>query len=291
MRKRLALGVVLMAAGVAAAGVLALRLSAGGDDSLARLKRAGVIRIGYAVEAPHAFLAPGGRVTGQSPELARLVAARLGIGRTVWRLAEFSQLIDDLERDRIDVIAAGMYITPERARRVAFSEPIFHASQGLLVARGNPRRLHSYEDLRATVTLRVAVLAGAVEEDMLRRMGLAASQFVEVPDAATGRTAVETGMADALALSAPTIAWMAGREQLGKTEQAEPFRQPEPALRRSCGYGAFAFRKGDRALLAAWNKAQRDLLEQQEYKAIMDAFGFLPADYPGDATTSGILSK
>lgn len=291
MRKGLALGVALMAAGLAAAGVLFLRSSAGGDDSLERIKRAGVIRIGYAVEAPHAFLGPGGRVTGQSPELARLVATRLGIGRTVWRLTEFSQLIDDLESDRIDVIAAGMYVTPERARRVAFSEPIFHASQGLLVARGNPRRLHAYEDLRAGGTLRVAVLAGAVEEDMLRRMGLTGKQLVEVPDAATGRAAVETGMADALALSAPTIAWMAKREQLGKTEQAEPFRQPEPALRRLCGYGAFAFRKGDRALLAAWNKAQRDLLEQQEYKTIMNAFGFLPSDYPGDATTRGILSK
>jgi len=85
MRNRLALGVALTAAALLAAGVLIARLS-GGDDSLERLKRAGVIRVGYAVEAPHAFLAPGGRVTGQSPELARLVIARLGGGRGDSRL-------------------------------------------------------------------------------------------------------------------------------------------------------------------------------------------------------------
>ncbi len=290
MRNRLALGAVLTIAALLAAGFLVARLS-GGDDSLERLKRADVIRVGYAVEAPHAFLTPKGQVTGQSPELARLVIARLGIGRVNWRLMEFSQLLDALERGHIDVIAAGMYITPERAQRATFSEPIFHASQGLLVARGNPHGLHSYEDLRTDPTLRAAVLAGAVEEKMLRRMGVADQQLVEVPDASTGKVAVETGMADALALSAPTIAWMAGREQLGKTEQAEPFRQPEPAVRRDYGYGAFVFPKNDRKFVDAWNKEQRTVMERPEFKTIMDAFGFLPADYPGDAATSEILHQ
>jgi len=285
--------IIITAAGLAlcVAALLGLRQSMPTDDSLTRLTKAGSIRIGYAVEAPHAFIDPNGKVTGQSPEVARLVVARLGIPRIEWRLAEFSKLITELEQDRIDVIAAGMFITRQRAQHVAFSEPIFHVSQGMLVARGNPRRLFSYESLRANPKLRVAVLSGAVEQQLLRRIGLLETQFIEVPDALTGRVAVETDRADALALSSPSIVWMSSHEELGKTERAEPFTQPDASLTRHSGYGAFTFRREDKALAKAWNNAQHGALSGQDFKEIMSSYGFLPGDYPGDATTREILTK
>ena len=101
-----------------------------GDGSFERLHRAGSIRIGYAVEPPYAFLKPGGGVTGESPEVAKKIVARLGIARIEWRQSEFDLLVDELESDRIDVIASGMFITSERAARVRFSEPTFHVLQG-----------------------------------------------------------------------------------------------------------------------------------------------------------------
>jgi polar amino acid transport system substrate-binding protein len=281
------------AAALAALLVFALVWSslAPADRSLANLQTSGVIRIGYAVEAPHAFVTPGGEVTGQSPELAKLVVAKLGIGRIEWRMAEFGALISELEQGRIDAIAAGMFITPERARRVAFSEPIFHVSQGLLVAMGNPLLLSSYADAAQKPGVRVAVLSGAVEEDMLRRSGLAPGQIVKVPDALTGRVAVENGVADALALSSPTIAWMASHGQLGRTEAARPFVQPQAELTSRAGYGAFAFRKGDKALCAAWNAALKGVLASRSYQEIMASSGFSVDDYPGTVSTKEILSR
>jgi len=284
---------VTAAAGGLLALVLALAMHStpSAQDALKEAYRTRPLRIGYAVEAPHAFLRPGGEVTGQSPEVARLVAARLGIPRIEWRVAEFGALIDELEQGRIDVIAAGMFITPERARRISFSEPIFHVSQGLLVARGNPRKLASYQNALRNPRVRVAVISGAVEEQILRRIGLPGSQLVPVPDALTGRVAVETGMADALALSSPTIEWMAGREQLGRTEKVRPFEQPDPELIRRTGYGAFAFRKEDKTLRNAWNAAQKTVLASDAYKNIMREFGFTPDDYPGPHSTKEILAQ
>jgi len=260
------------------------------DDPLGNALRGGALRIGYAVEAPHAFLKPGGQVTGQSPETARLVADRLGIARIEWRVAEFGALLEELEQGRIDVIAAGMFITPERALRVSFSEPIFHVSQGLLVAAGNPHRLDSYQDALRKPGARVAVLSGAVEEMILRRIGLPDAQLVPVPDALTGRVAVETGMADALALSSPTIEWMIRHDQLGKTEKARPFEQPDPQLIRRTGYGAFVFRKKDAKLLGAWNAAQKQVLASDAFTEVMREFGFTPEDYPGSIRTKEILA-
>ena len=104
----------------------------------ARSGRPGFIRIGYAVEAPYAFLTPDGELTGESPEVAKRITSRLGIPRITWRQVEFASLIDELDAGRIDMIASGMFVTEERARRVAFSIPTFHTHQALLVRAGNP---------------------------------------------------------------------------------------------------------------------------------------------------------
>lgn len=260
------------------------------DRSLTRFQQDGVLRIGYAVEAPYAFLKHGGEVTGESPEVAKRIAARLGIRQLEWRQLEFGSLLAALESGRLDVIAAGMFITPERAQLVRFSEPTFHVKQGLLVPKGNPRQLHSYQDILPLTDLTIAVLDGSVEEALLRQMGLPEHRFVRVPDALAGRVAVETGVAGGLALSSPTLQWMALREQLGKTELAQPFAPPEQARHARLGYGAFAFRRQDRQLYSAWNAALKTFIGSPEHLKLITEFGFTAAELPGQARTAEILS-
>lgn len=260
------------------------------DGSLERVRGAGGLRIGFAVEAPYAFLTHSGEVTGQSPEVARQVAARLGIHDIEWRLMEFGALLKELQEGRIDVIAAGMFITRERAAQVDFSDPIFHARPGLLTVRGNPHRLHSFGAVRANARVRVAVLTGSVEADALRETGLDEPRLVMVPDAQTGQAAVETGLADALALTSPTLKWMTMRHP-GKTELAQPFDLTGPVVEKCSGYGAFAFRKQDKALLEAWNREQRAFLATEGYRALMKRFGFGLEGMPGESTAAEVLSR
>ena len=158
-----------------------------------------------------------------------------------------------------------MFITPERAGRVRFSEPVFHVGQGLLVAPGNPLGLHSYQGA-VDEGGRVAVLTGSVEEALLKRMGLALPLLIPTPDAQTGRAAVEAGLADALALSSPSLRWMSIQEPLVRCRMAWPFEQPDPALTGPMGYGAFAFRPGEEALARAFDRAIRDILPGPEYR-------------------------
>lgn len=250
------------------------------DSSWAVVRDSGVIRIGYAVEAPYAFLAADGQVTGESPEVAKHVAAKLGLCRVKWRQVEFASLIDELEAGRIDVIAAGMFVTPQRAGRASFSLPTFQVRPGLLTPRGNPRGLHSYRQALALADIKIATLAGSVEEQALRRMGAAPAQLVTVPDALTGRTAVESGAADALALSAPAVRWLAMTGPAGRTEAAEPFHAPREG---ETGLGAFAFRKADRRLLEAWNAVLADYVGGPQHLALMTRFGFTEAELPHHA--------
>jgi polar amino acid transport system substrate-binding protein len=250
------------------------------DDSLSRLHQQGVIRIGYAVEPPYAYLKAGGEVTGESPELARRVVARLGIPRIEWRQAEFGELFHELEAGRVDVIAAGMFVTATRAQRVGFSAATFHVHPALLVAEGNPRRVDFRGREIRREDIRIAVLAGAVEGELLRRMGFPASQILLVPDALTGHRAIESGVADGLMLSAPSLRWMASREHPGGTEVVELRSEPESVGIDGYGNGAFAFRPADEKLREAWNEAMCPYLGSAEHRRLVGRFGFAEAELP-----------
>ncbi len=259
------LWVLVLVTATALAGIFAR-----GDQSLDRLQKSGVIRIGYAVEAPYAFVDENGRVSGEAPEIASRIASRLGIARVAWRQMQFGELIDALLSDRVDVIAAGMFITPERQQRVLFSVPTLAVRPGLLVARGNPRRIVSHQQA-VVAGMRIAVLQGAVEEQILRHEGIPDAHLVRVPDALTGRVAVESGLADALMLSEPTLRWMAQQKQLGRSELVNPAREIE----NSSVYGrpAFAFRPDAGQLHAAWNAALIPYLGSAEHRSLLARLG------------------
>lgn len=270
--------------------ILALLVSAGAtllfvilgpeDDSLARARADGVIRIGYAVEPPYAFVAPDGEVTGESPEVAKTLVTRLGIERIAWSQMAFSELIPALQRGRIDVIAAGLFVNEERARQVRFSRPTFRVRPALLVAKGNPHGLRACEDLLGQPELRVAVLAGSVEQVLLLRVGLADDRLVQVPDALTGYKAVESGLVDVLALSSPTLRWRLEQAPLAGTELVQVPDQPTTLVGIDYGIGAFAFRLTDQRLAQAWDEAARDYIGGTEHQALLRRFGFSPAEVP-----------
>lgn len=250
------------------------------DDAQARIRKSGFIRVGYAVEAPYAFLSSNGDVTGESPELAKTVASRLGIRKVIWRQVEFGSLLDELEAGRIDMIAAGMFITPERAARVSFSHPAFHVHEGLLVLKGNPHHLHSYEQAAQTAPIIIAAISGSVEEALLHKLGLPSQRLMPVPDARTGLAAVESGLAHGLALSGPTVRWMALENKLGRTEPASPFKPTTTTSQGFDGLGAFAFRKEDVLLLKSWNSVLKNYIGSPEHMALIAKFGFTRLEIP-----------
>lgn len=269
---------------LALAGAAVLFLPA--DRSLDRVVSEGVIRIGYAVEAPYAFLKPGGEVSGEAPEVAKAIAAQLGVPRIEWQQMEFDALIPQLEAGRIDVIAAGMFITPERARRVRFSKPTLRVRQGLLTGAGNPLQIHSYAQAVSRPDLKVAVLDGSAEQRMFRRLGLPEERTVVVPDARTGRVAVESGVADCLALSLPSVRWLALQGLPGKTEAAAELTEDAPLTPvDETALTAFAFRREDRRLLAAWDRALEQFAGSPGHLAILQDLGLTLEDLPGNGET------
>lgn len=259
------------------------------DASLARVRQAGEIRIGYAVEPPYAFVDARGRVTGADPELARLVAARLGIARIDWVQTRFGSLLDELEEGRFDAAAAGIFVTPERARRVRFAGPSLRIGAGLLVpvTLADPPR--SYGAVVASTRMAV-VLAGSVEQRRLLRRGMGPERMLAVPDAATACQAMNSGTADLLALSLPTLRRMdCGRPGAYRAVPVGGRDSPDDAVRPD--YTATAFARREEALATAWGEAQSAVLGTAPHLEAVEPLGFTREDLPGGATLDGILAQ
>lgn len=272
--------VVIAAAAALAATAIGSGRGPRSDGDVAGLYPTG-LRIGYAVEAPYAFVDEAGRVTGESPELARVVARRLGV-TTTFVQADFGELLDRLENGQIDVVATGMFITPERARRARFSVPTLRITGAALVRRGNPQGIRTLGDI-AVAGATVVVIDASVEADMARRAGVSREHTLIVPDAAAARRALLTDAADLLLLSEPTVRWMAAREGADDFEVITFTAAPdEPAM------VGFAFRLSDRDLAAAWDGELRTIVGTPEHLSLIEPFGFtrhtLPQRHVTEAT-------
>lgn len=255
------------------------------QDTLEKAREAGSIRIGFANEAPFGFADERGRPTGEAPEIAKAIFEALGIPKMEAVLTEWASLIPGLQAGRFDVIAAGMFITPERCQQVAFSRPTYRLGQSFLVQKGNPKKLHSYDDVAKQPDVTLGIMAGAVERGYARDAGIPDGQIRIFSDQVGMVSAVRAGRVDAAALTTLSIRRMA--EKAGaRVEQAEPFETPEDAW----GYGAFAFRPDDTALRDAFNERLDAFIGSERHLELVRPFGFSEAELPDDTTTEQLCA-
>lgn len=258
-------------------GLAAAGLAAGGPSRLAlaetvfeRAKAQGFLRVGFANEAPFGYATTDGKLTGEAPEVAKAVLAKIGIPQVDGVLTEFGSLIPGLKAGRFDIIAAGMFINPKRCAEIAFSEPSYGIGQAMLVKKGNPKGVKGYSTIAANPGLKLAVMAGAVEVGYAKDSGVAQDQLVILPDQSSLLAAVQSDRADAAALTALSIADMAKKGE--GVESTTPFG--EVAGKSVKGHGGFGFRKEDTDLYEAFNKELKGFIGTPEHIALVEPFGF-----------------
>lgn len=258
-----------------------------GETTLERLQREGVVKVGYANEAPYAYMdTETQRLTGEAPEVLRAIMGRLGVNEVEGVLTEFGSLIPGLKAGRFDIIAAGMYITPERCAQAAFSNPTYGIGEGFIVAAGNPKGLHSYEDVANDDSVRLGVVAGTVERGYARDMGIPDDRVVVFPDAPSAVAGVASGRVDAYAGTSLTVGDLIAKSTGDRLERAEPFTDPVIDGKSVRGYGAFVVRKDDTELLEAINAELATFIGSEEHLELVAPFGFGENELPGDVTAA-----
>lgn len=265
--------------GVLAALGAGLLLPAGiarAETTLDRIRREGVIKVGFSNEAPYAFATSSGELTGESPTVFRHVMKVLGVPRVDGVLTEWGALIPGLKAGRFDAIVASMYITPKRCEQILFANPTYGIGEALVVKTGNPEGISHYRDA-VEKDLKIAFVAGTAEIEHARMAGMGRRDQLVVPDFASAVAAVKAGRAAAAAFTSLTAGELASKDEA--IERAEPFTFVHEG-RSYRGEGSFGFRPEDTALRDAVNEVLASFIGTDAHLAMLAEFGFDRSNLP-----------
>ena len=286
MKVLLLAAVVVMIAGVLPAGMVA-QAQDDGETTLERAQREGVVRVGFANEAPYAFAQLDGTLSGEAVEVARAVFAELGITEMEGVLTEFGSLIPGLQAGRFDVITAGMFINPGRCEQILFADPEYKIGEALIVEAGNPLGLASYEDIAANPDITVGTGAGYLEIDYLTSVGVSEDQIVTFPDGPAGVAGLQAGQIDVWTATGPAVQSVFDATGDDSLEIASPFTDPVIDGVPVTGYGGAGFRVEDADFRDAFNAELQELKDSGRLLEILEPFeGFGEQSLPGDVTSA-----
>jgi polar amino acid transport system substrate-binding protein len=260
----------------------------GGGGLLEQLRSQGSITVGIAGEKPYAYL-EGGDLTGMDPSVQKEIWGNLGIDDVRAEQVDFDGLIPGLAARRFDVVAAGMFITPERCGQAAFSDPMYCAPNAFLVPPGNPDDISDFKSV-ADAGIKLGVLGGAVEGIFAEETGVKSSNIVEMPSLRDGLLQLEQGRVGAFGLTSITLKDVLKENPDTDVELTEPFT-PVIDGKEQLGCGGAVFRKRDSDLRQAFNEELAKLKESGELLKIIKPFGFGPETTPPEDATTARLCK
>lgn len=99
-------------------------------DAVHDILERGTLRIGIAEFVPWAMPTENGGYVGYDVDLGNRIAQDMGVGAE-FKVYEWKDIIPALEAGEVDMISAGIVITPERALRVSFTQPVAMSGAGM----------------------------------------------------------------------------------------------------------------------------------------------------------------
>lgn len=261
-------------------GVAALTLglaACGGDDAegdgSGLPPKDDTLVIGLANEQPYAYMDENGEATGFSTEVATAVLNKMGYENLEFQVVDFGDLISSLNAGQFDVIAAGMYLTPDRIKQVAFSDPDYCVPESLAVAAGNPHGIVDFSSIADNPELTVAVASGTVEVDYAEVAGIPDEQLKSFSGIDQMYSALTAGEVDAVTGTEATVNGHVAASG-GAIEAVEPFYPKaaegfdDPVL--PCG--GYAFRLDEPEFRDAFNDELKALQEDGTTKQIITQY-------------------
>lgn len=245
---------LLAAAGSTARAVepyyeLPAEYSACSDDSYQRIMKDG-IKLGVAAAMPWSGIDPAsGNAIGIDVELNAEVLKHMGVTKITYEAGAFNSLVPSMLSKRIDMVATDVHVTPERAKTIAFTGPVWWYGPALVVKAGNPLGLKTFEDLSKA---RIGVLLGTGTDEYLKKVGIPATRFQSY---AEEFAALQQDKVDAVVEYDLLAAEFRKANPTAKVESISNFPMPTDLLENGYGYARFGLRKEDCSFRATYNQA------------------------------------
>ena len=211
---------------------------------------------------PFEYLDENGELAGFDIELMNAVAEKAGL-EIEWVDMAFDSLIGSMEAGNVELIAAAIGPTAERAVSCDFSDVYYAGYQSIVTLEGT--EYNSFDELNGKV---IAVLEGSMS-DMIASGENQDYGFVEASEVKRFKNAtqaiqeLENEAADAVIIDT-VIAEKFVKDREGALTQNQVDGTGEDTV--------FAIKKGDTKLVEAVNKALQELREDGTYDSMYDKF-------------------
>jgi len=226
---------------------LALPVS-GSARSLQQVLNEGTLNVGIVLVTPWAIRPEPGELSGFEVDVSKKLAEDMGV-EIDFRVYSEERIVPALEAGEIDLISAGLSISPETALHVNFSQP--YATTGITLATNRETtvlisRLEDFDDAE----YRVAAVTGSEAAEMAARI-FPRAELLQFESSEEASTALLDAQVDAYLEDEPIPTFLA-------LENPVTINVPlsGPLLQRRAG---FAVNKGDPDFLAflnAWINAR-----------------------------------
>lgn len=193
---------------------------------------------------------------GYDIDLIRAVADKAGYDIKVVNMG-FDALIPALTTGVVDVVASGLSITEERAKRVEFSAPYYTAGLSMIVRKDDAAK---YPDFKSLAGRNIAVQIGTTGSDKAKSIPKA--QVTSYNATSEAFMALTMGNADAVVHDRPVLAYFMKTQP----RTAEGL-QLQPVVEDAQQYG-FAVKKGNKELVEKLNKGLEAVRQSGEDKKI-----------------------
>ncbi|MCM2502474.1 ABC transporter substrate-binding protein [Aureimonas altamirensis] len=227
-------------------------------DALDDIKARGQMVCGtLGTSQPFSYQDPATRqLVGYDVDVCKLVADKIGVP-VEYKLLAVAARIPELESGRVDVLAANLGWTPERAQQIAFSDQYYLTPQKLLVRDSSDIR--SIEDLAQS---RIGATKGSSSERMIKEQ-LPEARVIGYADSPAAFLSLQQRKIDAQFASELALVRLKNESPAnGQTRILEKSVFDEP-----WGLGV---RKGEDQLLAVVNDALREAEADGTAQALFD---------------------
>lgn len=221
----------------------------------------GLLRVGISADSPPLSYTQRGQITGLETVFAKELARYTGKEVTFVQLSQQDQ-ITALEDNAIDIIMAGMSITPRRQERIAFATPYLRSGQILLVRRAE----ESLFDTGIYRLMHSRYIIGTVTEssgDHFITRGSKGAKVSRFPTPADAVQALLDKKIDAFVYDAPTVCYYAAGHE-NNTKELSPILTL--ATTESLAWG---IRKDDHTLMLQANRYLNELKNRQELQVLL----------------------
>jgi polar amino acid transport system substrate-binding protein len=230
---------------VASGALLGLTRAAFADDTLAEIKKRGVLSTATEMQFPPFDISDNGTYKGLNRDLIDAVGQQMGLKVSYLDLP-WTSVLPGLEAKKFDLCIAPVTITKERMKHYAFTVPIADATAALM-KRADDKSIMKPEDIAGRT---VGGQKGTSQVAQLKEFAAKLPKPVEVKEYVDNNQAaadLAAGRIDATVNSLPNLAYAAQQRPDAFAVVAPPFGQPT--------YFSWVARLDDKTLVDAINAA------------------------------------